>query len=104
MYWNSRLESEHKRLVDTFVRGQVVVDVMAGIGPFAVPAAQKGCKVRAGRPLLDQLRPSIYMAFSCEAMPFSTTYDILIFVQVYANDLNPDSFHFLKKNTQLNKV
>ena len=25
-------------------------------------------------------------------------------VQVYANDLNPDSFHFLKVNTQLNKV
>ena len=24
--------------------------------------------------------------------------------QVYANDLNPDSFHFLKINIQLNKV
>ena len=45
MYWNSRLETEHKRLVDTFKAGQVVVDVMAGIGPFAIPAAQRGCKV-----------------------------------------------------------
>lgn len=45
VYWNSRLETEHKRLVDTFKAGQVVVDVMAGIGPFAIPAAQKGCKV-----------------------------------------------------------
>lgn len=45
VYWNSRLETEHKRLVDTFKAGQVVVDVMAGIGPFAVPAAQRGCKV-----------------------------------------------------------
>lgn len=45
MYWNSRLEQEHKRLVDTFRPGQVVVDMMAGIGPFAVPAAQKGCSV-----------------------------------------------------------
>ncbi len=45
VYWNSRLEQEHKRLVDTFRPGQVVVDMMAGIGPFAVPAAQKGCKV-----------------------------------------------------------
>lgn len=45
VYWNSRLETEHKRLVDSFRAGQVVVDVMAGIGPFAVPAAQKGCKV-----------------------------------------------------------
>ena len=31
--------------MDTFRPGQVVVDMMAGIGPFAVPAAQKGCKV-----------------------------------------------------------
>ena len=45
VYWNSRLEREHKRLVDTFKRSDVVVDVMAGIGPFAVPAAQKGCQV-----------------------------------------------------------
>ena len=45
VYWNSRLETEHKRLVDSFKAGQVVVDVMAGIGPFAIPAAQRGCKV-----------------------------------------------------------
>jgi tRNA G37 N-methylase Trm5 len=48
VYWNSRLEQEHKRLVDTFRPGQVVVDMMAGIGPFAVPAAQKGCSVSIG--------------------------------------------------------
>ncbi|KAK9840974.1 hypothetical protein WJX81_003444 [Elliptochloris bilobata] len=47
VYWNSRLESEHKRLVDEFRPGQVVVDVMAGIGPFAIPAAKKGCMVYA---------------------------------------------------------
>ena len=46
VYWNSRLEQEHRRLTDTFSRGQVVVDMMAGIGPFAIPAAQRGCKVR----------------------------------------------------------
>lgn len=45
VYWNSRLEQEHKRLVDTFKPGQVVLDMMAGIGPFAIPAAQKGCMV-----------------------------------------------------------
>ena len=45
VYWNSRLETEHKRLVDSFRPGDVVADVMAGIGPFAVPAAQRGCKV-----------------------------------------------------------
>ncbi|KAK9916896.1 hypothetical protein WJX75_008445 [Coccomyxa subellipsoidea] len=67
VYWNSRLEQEHKRLVDTFRPGQVVVDMMAGIGPFAVPAAQKGCSV-------------------------------------YANDLNPKSYHYLTVNIKLNKV
>lgn len=45
VYWNSRLETEHKRLVALFQPGQVVVDIMAGIGPFAVPAAQRGCEV-----------------------------------------------------------
>lgn len=67
VYWNSRLEQEHKRLVDSFKRGQVVVDMMAGIGPFAIPAAQRGCTV-------------------------------------YANDLNPWSFHYLNVNIKLNKV
>lgn len=39
----------------------------AGVGPFAVPLALKGC-------------------------------------QVYANDLNPRSYHFLKVNAQKNKA
>jgi len=31
--------------VATFQPGEVVADVMAGIGPFAIPAALQGCKV-----------------------------------------------------------
>lgn len=45
VYWNSRLHTEHERLVNTFAAGEVVADVMAGVGPFAVPAAKKGCLV-----------------------------------------------------------
>ncbi|KAG0453369.1 hypothetical protein HPP92_026033 [Vanilla planifolia] len=67
VYWNSRLEHEHIRLVSLFKPGEIICDMFAGIGPFAIPAAQKGCFV-------------------------------------FANDLNPDSVHFLRINAKVNKV
>ncbi|KAI0176245.1 Met-10+ like-protein-domain-containing protein [Hypoxylon sp. FL1284] len=47
VYWNSKLEGEHRRLIAIFQPGEVVCDVMAGIGPFAVPAGKKGVFVWA---------------------------------------------------------
>ena len=47
VYWNSRLEAEHARLVDTLAPGTVIADMTAGVGPFAVPSALKGCTVFA---------------------------------------------------------
>ena len=47
MYWNSRLHTEHERLVQTFKPQDIVADVFAGVGPFAIPAAKKGCAVFA---------------------------------------------------------
>ncbi|KAI0600197.1 Met-10+ like-protein-domain-containing protein [Biscogniauxia sp. FL1348] len=47
VYWNSKLENEHRRLVNLFTPGEVVCDVMAGIGPFAVPAGKRGVFVWA---------------------------------------------------------
>jgi tRNA (guanine37-N1)-methyltransferase len=56
VYWNSRLENEHSRLIDTWIKpSDVVVDAMCGIGPFAVPAAKKGCRVFA-----NDLNPESY--------------------------------------------
>lgn len=65
VYWNSRLSTEHERVVRSLPDGAVVYDVFAGIGPFAIPAAKKRCKV-------------------------------------YANDLNPESYKWLKRNVVLN--
>lgn len=47
VYWNSRLQGEHLRLVESFSKDDVVVDAFAGVGPFAVPAGKKGCGVLA---------------------------------------------------------
>ena len=55
VYWNSRLQTEHKRLVDSFSPREVVCDVMAGVGPFAVPAGKKGVFVWA-----NDLNPDSY--------------------------------------------
>ncbi|KAG9255043.1 Met-10+ like-protein-domain-containing protein [Emericellopsis atlantica] len=67
VYWNSKLSTEHERIVDLFQQGDVVVDVMAGIGPFAVPAGKKN-------------------------------------VFVWANDKNPESFKYLEKAIDKNRV
>ena len=67
MYWNSRLHTEHNRLVQLFNPGDVIADVFAGVGPFALPAAKKGCGV-------------------------------------LANDLNPESYRWLLRNVESNKV
>ena len=67
VYWNSRLEREHWRVVEQVGEGEVLCDMMAGIGPFALPAALRGSKV-------------------------------------YANDLNPHSAHWLRRNVVANKV
>jgi len=47
VYWNSRLEKEHRRVIQMLRKNDVVCDMFAGIGPFAVPLGVKGCGVYA---------------------------------------------------------
>ncbi|CEP62276.1 tRNA (guanine) methyltransferase LALA0_S05e01838g [Lachancea lanzarotensis] len=55
VYWNSRLHTEHDRLIQKFQPGQCVGDVFAGVGPFAVPAGKKKVLV-----LANDLNPESY--------------------------------------------
>ena len=62
VYWNSRLATEHRALIELMHPGDVVLDVFAGVGPFSLPAAKKGCTVHA-----NDLNPSAYHHLQCNA-------------------------------------
>lgn len=58
VYWNPRLNTEHERIVSQLEKGyDVLYDVFAGVGPFAVPVAKKKCKV-----LANDLNPQSFKA------------------------------------------
>ncbi|GAX11762.1 tRNA (guanine37-N1)-methyltransferase [Fistulifera solaris] len=87
VYWNSRLGGEHRRLVNVIRKEAkesqrettTVLDLMAGVGPFAVPLtarSHQGNKSKA---------PSH------------------VSIRVFANDLNPESFRYLQINASDNK-
>ena len=89
VYWNSRLQGEHERLVQYIVQcaeskrthakyGQekscIVADAMAGVGPFAVPLTSSNSPHFHKTPII-----------------------------CHANDLNPVSYKYLQMNAKLNK-
>ncbi|KAI9102739.1 guanine(37)-N1-methyltransferase [Phlyctochytrium arcticum] len=56
VYWNSRLQTEHSRIVKKFKPQEYICDVFAGVGPYAMPAAKnRNCVVFA-----NDLNPASY--------------------------------------------
>ena len=92
VYWNSRLQSEHKRLVDTFRKGETVCDMFAGVGPFAIPAARKGCVLYA-----NDLNPESYTAL-CKNCKLNHVEDNVHCFNMDAREFVKDLF---TKNTKL---
>jgi tRNA G37 N-methylase Trm5 len=75
----------------------IVADMMAGVGPFAIP-------------LSLQPPPSLSNNNNNNNNNKSTTNNttisnqVLLPLQVYANDLNPVSYHYLKENARINRI
>ncbi|KAL3276526.1 hypothetical protein HHI36_011903 [Cryptolaemus montrouzieri] len=55
VYWNSRLCTEHERIIEIVKSNDLFIDVFAGVGPFSIPIAKKGCYVHA-----NDLNPESY--------------------------------------------
>lgn len=107
VYWNSRLSGEHKRLVNLIQKDAidqvdrsdkrnvvVVADMMCGIGPFAIPLTVDGVSDEQKKNQKKSPRIKQQTSGKLENIPN---------VRVYANDLNPESFKYLKINSKLNK-
>lgn len=81
VYWNSRLQMEHGRLIDALFLHPVasssemstpkfiIADATCGVGPFSVPIIKHGTKIVS-----------------------------------HANDLNPQSVRWLRRNAEINKL
>ncbi|KAI1178746.1 Met-10+ like-protein-domain-containing protein [Nemania sp. FL0916] len=88
VYWNSKLESEHRRIAHLFEPGEVVCDVMAGIGPFAIPAGRRGVFVWA-----NDYNPESYRSLESNVKRNKVT--------DYVRAFNEDGRTFIRKAADL---
>jgi tRNA (guanine37-N1)-methyltransferase len=86
VYWNSRLHTEHERLCAIFKEGDAICDVMAGVGPFAIPTGKKRAFVWA-----NDLNPDSYASL--------VTAINLNKVGSYVRPFNEDGREFIKTAT-----
>lgn len=88
VYWNSRLSTEHGRLINEFKTNEAVCDVMSGVGPFAVPAGKKKCLVFA-----NDLNPESYKYLEINVKNNK--------VQNFVKYFNTDGREFIKRSPKL---
>ncbi|XP_055537723.1 tRNA (guanine(37)-N1)-methyltransferase [Wyeomyia smithii] len=84
VYWNPRLSTEHEKIVKMLNQSDVLADVYAGVGPFSVPAAKKGCTV-----LANDLNPDSYKALVKNCIKNK--------VQAHATCFNKDAINFIRE-------
>lgn len=126
VYWNSRLGGEHRRLVkligkDASVRAQdqdgggdtssdkgvcetpktslIVADLMAGIGPFAIPLT---ARTKASSASKNEDRSDTKKKNKNKKAHANSKIPPLP-IEVYANDLNPSSYEYLVINAERNR-
>lgn len=84
VYWNSRLNTEHNRVIEQLRAGMdVAYDVFAGVGPFSISLAKKRCKA-----LANDLNPESYKWLMQNA--------VLNKVTEYHSSYNMDGRDFIK--------
>lgn len=85
VYWNSRLQFEHRRLVNLIAKD---------------PSVSKNKELNK---TTDGLKSTVVVAdLMCGVGPFAIPLSFLHGIKVYANDLNPKSFKYLVENKNLN--
>ena len=99
VYWNSRLQHEHARLVQSFSSKDIAADMFCGIGPFVLPAAKKGCTVYG-----NDLNPYCYQFLNDNLKLNKVGVSLEFHVQIDKNvyTYNEDARDFITKIAKMN--
>lgn len=84
VYWNSRLSTEHERIIKKISENDVLFDIFAGVGPFSIPCARKKCYVYA-----NDLNPESFKWLNHNAVANKVK-------QQYFKSYNKDGKDFIK--------
>ncbi|KAF5293193.1 hypothetical protein FQA39_LY13661 [Lamprigera yunnana] len=92
VYWNPRLSTEHERIAKDLSSGDILFDVFAGVGPFSIPAAKRGCIVYA-----NDLNPDCFKWLNHNKMKNKIK-------DVNLHTYNKDGLEFIKEDLKDNLI